>query len=116
LKNFNEPNIKNNDSRVTEMQSNINQMSDDICQLKEFLNYTNQSDFNGKKNNMVDIDNERRIDIKNFMSSIEGDLNYYKSTFNNSSVEKSDNKSPTKRNQNILIHPNGTPNDEFNHQ
>lgn len=50
------------------------------------------------------------MDIKNFMSSIEGDLNYYKSTLNGTpSLERS----PAKSKNNILVFPNRVANLEI---
>jgi len=50
-----------NDSKYLEMQSNINQISDDICKLKEVL-HTNQYQTQSQNNisilNLNDVDNQ----------------------------------------------------------
>lgn len=50
-----------NDSKYLEMQSNINQISDDISKLKEVLHtnqYQTQSQNNISKLNLNDVDNQ----------------------------------------------------------
>jgi len=47
-------------------------MSNDISKLKETLHKTNSND---SKQNESDIENNSRMDIKQFMTNIEKDLN-----------------------------------------
>jgi hypothetical protein len=53
------------DEKYNELQSNVNLMYEEITKLKDVLNLSDQKSIN----------NNQRMDIKNFMSSIEGDLN-----------------------------------------
>lgn len=53
------------DEKYNELQSNVNLMYEEINKLKDVINMSDQKSIN----------NNQRMDIKNFMSSIEGDLN-----------------------------------------